>query len=93
MNVSPFANHDAELPVEEPVHFHLAGDVQPGTITLYCQTSTSGGVRWTHVPVDRALWEPASEEGRDQIRDIARRQAGDDSARVEVVDDPALWAY
>jgi hypothetical protein len=72
---------------QAPDHFHLPGDCQPATVTLCCRT----GDRFQHVPVDRDLWHGAGEEERARLLGAARRQAGDESAPVEVVDDPALW--
>lgn len=70
---------------EAPTHFHLPGDCQPGTLTLCCRT----GDRFTHVPVDRALWHGAGEEQRAHLLSTARRLAGAETAAVEVVDVPA----
>lgn len=75
---------------EAPHHFHLPGDCQPGTITLCCQAREAGGVRWLHVPVDRDLWNGMGEDWREECRALARRQFGDETAAVDVVDVPAL---
>ena len=71
---------------EGAAHVHLPGDCQPGTITLCCRT----GDGFKHVPVDRALWQGASDEERAGLLAEARRLAGDETAAVEVVDVPGL---
>jgi hypothetical protein len=69
----------------ELVHPHTPADVAPGTVTL-CATSaiSEGGPRWAHLPVDRLLW--ADEALRDGLLERVRREVGDQSAGVEVVE-------
>ncbi|WP_327738481.1 hypothetical protein OG749_36470 [Streptomyces nojiriensis] len=67
------------------VHRHTPVDVAPGTVTLCATRATlDGGLRWAHLPADRWLW--ADEDLRDGFLEQVRREVGDDSAAVEVIE-------
>ncbi|MFB6626483.1 MULTISPECIES: hypothetical protein [unclassified Streptomyces] len=69
-----------------PQHKHTPADVLPGTVTLCATRDMHGGMKWAHLPVDRALW---SDEGlRDGFRARVRREVNDMAAAVEVIESP-----
>lgn len=76
---------DADGRPRSAQHLHTPSTAAPGTVTLCATCATpDGGLQWVHLPVDRQLW--ACEELREGFVDRARREVGDESAPVEVVE-------
>ncbi|MFD6968356.1 hypothetical protein [Streptomyces sp. NPDC059949] len=68
-------------------HLHARADVGWGVVTLCATRATpDGGLQWVHMPVDRMLW--ADEALRGDLLERVRREVGDQSAPVEVVEAP-----
>jgi hypothetical protein len=67
-------------------HKHVVADVASGTVTLCATREMHGGLKWAHLPVDRALW--ADEALRDGFRARVRREVNDMLAAVEVIEAP-----
>lgn len=70
-------------------HAHGAAGRRSDAVILCGTVPTAEGVRWYHLPVQVHYWHHCRAEDRDALRARVRKQLGDSSAAVEVIEPPA----